>query len=564
MALDTESDRRRVVVVTGGAAGIGKAIAEELGRSGAYVVTLDPGVKVDGAPQDGPPAEETTAERIVASGGRARASNASVTDAAAVKELFSSLVDEFGALDAVVNVAGISRPSDFAAGVERDWADILSVHLNGYLNVLRSALPLMTAAGSGRILGVTSGSGWRPANTGAYGCAKRAVAALTWQIGAVTPRGVTVNALSPIAATRMVTGALSQSGPPQAGEASEASRTGGLSLSSMPPPENLGPVGAYLASDRFGWASGRIIFSSGAECAVIPKPGLLEVARTRDVTSLAHALAAVVPASFVPAEMAQATQGASNPRVGPVFDETGEPAACESNTCLLVSDDADWSAALTATLAARGVRCVQVGAGDGPDVYSREIASGFEAISAQVGAVTRDRGPVDAVVVALRRNAGSAAAAGEGWRSVLTEHDGVVDDISTDAAWSRAVADLSAATDRPVRAIMLIDASTSGGWTRGQAATQLSRAAHTATSDRVDACTISVESNASIDVQSAAELAGHLVCGPDTAALSGAELMVASGWLGLRSHPNPGGSISFGGPSTPDWLDVVLRQIIAG
>src|SRR4029077_17001436 len=116
-------------------------------------------------------------------------------------------------------------------------------------SVLHAALPLMAAAGHGRILGVTSGSGGRGADAGAYSCAKRAVASLTWQLGRNVPAGVTINAMSPMAATRMGAAALErvrrERGP---------SRSGGVALGgSMPGPEHLGPIGAHLVSDGFGW-----------------------------------------------------------------------------------------------------------------------------------------------------------------------------------------------------------------------------------------------------------------------------------------------------------------------
>ena len=105
----------RVVVVTGGGAGIGAAIATELGRQGAHVVTVDPLVSVDGTEQL-PAVDETTAGRIVAAGGSARASATSVTDRHAVNVLFAELVAEHGRVDAVVNVAGITRPTGEPAG----------------------------------------------------------------------------------------------------------------------------------------------------------------------------------------------------------------------------------------------------------------------------------------------------------------------------------------------------------------------------------------------------------------------------------------------------------------
>ena len=79
-------------MVTGGGGGIGAAIAEELGRQGWFVVTLDPLVTLDGSERL-PEPEETTAGRIVAAGGSARASSVSVTDGVAVRNLFGALAD---------------------------------------------------------------------------------------------------------------------------------------------------------------------------------------------------------------------------------------------------------------------------------------------------------------------------------------------------------------------------------------------------------------------------------------------------------------------------------------
>lgn len=544
-----------VAVVTGGALGIGAAIAEELGRRGAFVVTVDPGVAVDGRPQ-GESDEVTTAQRIVDAGGRARASNISVTDADAVQSLFADLVKEFGAIDTVVNVAGISRPTSFATGVEEDWQAVLSVHLDGYLNVLRAALPLMAQAGRGRILGVTSGSGWRPADAGAYSCAKRAVAALTWRIGQETPDGVTVNALSPIAATRMVLGALSR----QAGQddATRSGSTGGVSLalSAVPPPEHLGPVGAYLASQEFAdWSRGQIVFSNGAEVAWVVPPRLLEAARTADVASLPSLLDALGSTVFAPAEAAQATNGGGNPRVGTAFDEAATESISESGTgrCVVVTDVDEWGDAIATALRARGVECAA-----GPE----KPATGFDGATEQLTAAARDAGSVDAVVVALRGE--MRAGTGAGWQRVLDEHAGITDQMRTDAAWMRAVSDHATATDHPVRVVTVVEATTAGGRSRAQAAAQLSRAAHAATSDRVDAFAISVEDASAVALSRAAEVVTYLVTSSDARALSGAELVADSEWFGLRSHPTPGGSITFGGPDVPDWVDATLRDMVTG
>ena len=386
------TERRRVAVVTGGGGGIGGAIAEALGRGGWFVVTVDPLVTLDGTEQLSD-AGETTAGRIVAAGGAAQASTASVTDGDAIRALFGELADEHGGLDAVVNVAGITRQSYFAQGTEEDWVALLSVHLGGYLNVLEAALPLMAAAGHGRILGVTSGSGWRAADAGGYSAAKRAVAALTWQLGATAPEGVTVNAISPIANTRMVAAALER-----ARQAGRAGGGGGLSLNSMPGPEDLGPLGAHLVGDEFGWCTGQVLFAAGSEVAVVDQPRLLEVVRTDGVTSLSHVLESVIPRAFAAAESAQATNGGSNPRFGPIFEEAGAPAPPSEKVraCAVVSDRPGMGSSLTIALEARSIACHRV-----------EVGRDFGAAAAALGHVVETAGPVDAIVVALGRPCGS-------------------------------------------------------------------------------------------------------------------------------------------------------------
>lgn len=519
---------QRVAVVTGGDGGIGAAIAESIGRTGTFVVTVDPLVSVDGSEQL-PPPEETTAGRITAAGGSARASGVSVTDAAAVRGLFAELADEFGGIDAVVNVAGISRPTGYGRGSENDWLGVLSVHLDGYLNVLAAALPVMAAAGSGHILGVTSGSGWRAADTGAYGCAKRAVASLTWQLGRAAPTGVVVNAVSPIAATRMVAAALGLA------ETKSGTSTGGLSLGSMPAPEHLGPLGAHLIAPTFEACHGKVIFAGGSEVAVIDEPRLIEVVRSDDLPCSAEVFEAATTIALAPAEARQLSGGGSNARFGSVFDTASGTAvpAPVARRCGVAADDPDVLNALCATLQTRGVAVQPVG--------SPETLAGVE--------------DLDAVIVAVQSAAQSPLQSG--WERVLAEHESIVERIHTDAKWAQAVSEYAAAKQRPVRLVHVVDAGSAGGRSRAQAAAQLARAGRKATGDRVLPFTISAES-ADVPV----DFAAHLVCSAEAAGLAGAELVSGTGWFGLRSHPRPIGSISYGGPAVPPWFDDAVEEVV--
>ena len=90
------------------------------------------------------------------------------------------------------------------------------------------------------------------------------------------------------------------------------------------------------------------------------------------------------------------------------------------------------------------------------------------------------------------------------------------------------------------------------------------RAAHGATESRVDAFAIAVEAATERARAAADELAAHLVCHADAATLSGAELVATTDWIGLRSHPNVAGTVSYGGPELPEWLGGAVRRMVTG
>ncbi len=541
------STRQRVAVVTGGGGGIGGAIAEDLGRSGWFVVTVDPLVTLDGTEQLAQ-TEETTAGRIVAAGGTARASSASVTDGEALRTLFQELAAERGGLDAVVNVAGITRQSYYARGTEEDWLALLDVHLGGYLNVLEAALPLMAAAGHGRILGITSGSGWRAADAGGYSAAKRVVASLTWQLGRLAPPGVTVNAISPIANTRMVQAALAR-----AQSEGRKGGGGGLTLNSMPGPEDIGPLGAHVVGDGFGWCSGQVLFAGGPEVAVVDQPRLVEVVRTAGAASLAGVLDTVVPRAFVGAETKQASDGGSNPRFAGIFETATPDQPTVRAGAFLRHRQRPSPAGRRARRRARCPRHRLPPRRAGPRLrrHGQEPAGRRrEGRSPRRGRRRPRRPPAD---LELRSRAGSTCwpTTGACSRRCTTTPRGRAPWPTTPARPSVPSASWSSPTPppRPVAA---------GPRPRPSWPAWPPPARRTGSPPSPP---VSRPPGPRAD-QAASELAAHLLAHPDSAPLAGAELVVSDQWLGLRSHPRPIGTVTYGGPAIPEWLDGSLREIV--
>ncbi len=245
----------RVVIVTGAGRGLGRSHALHLAAEGATVVVNDLGVSLHGQAEEKSPADDVVDE-IVAGGGTAVANGASVTDWAAMQQLIAGTVDQFGDLHAVVNNAGFLRDRMITGMSEEDFDSVIEVHLKGTFCVLKHACDYWRSQGkagkpvSGRIVNTTSGSGLF-ANVGQanYGSAKSAIATLT-QVAALEMQryGVTCNAVSPIAATRMLA---------TIGKVATEGQWDPLD------PANMSPVVAWLCSEEAGWLSGQVIRVDG-------------------------------------------------------------------------------------------------------------------------------------------------------------------------------------------------------------------------------------------------------------------------------------------------------------
>jgi NAD(P)-dependent dehydrogenase (short-subunit alcohol dehydrogenase family) len=556
--------RRPAAVVTGGGGGIGTAVALELARQGVAVVAMDPGVGLQGEPLNEPTAAQTT-RLIAAEGGVARASTASVTDRGAVRSLFAGVVGEFGSLDIVVNTAGILRFAPFLDASEDDWRAVLDVHLNGYLNVLSEALPVMAAAGYGRIVGVTSGAGLArgAADSAHYSCAKRAVAAVTWQLAGLLPDGVALNALSPLAATRMITGAAT------GGDASRR-QSGGLDLSGLPPARDMAPAAAYLASAAAGSCRGQVIFSASSELSVISPPRLIEAVRTDRTADFAASLDTLVPVVLGPAEEQQRSTGGSNARFGPVFDQPGTtgpgpgPAPASAN-CLVISDHAAIAGSIAAALARCGMTAVDL-AGQpltgqpltgqplaGPSASDQPAGrpSDFAAADAAVERAAHAAGGIDAVVIAPGSFAPVPAAS---WEQLLAGYSATADRVRCHAGWLQAAARHAVRTSRPLRVMHLVDATSPPLRAAGQAVAQLARCGSLVRPGLIDVFSIALETAEPADHQPVAQLIARLLWSGDASALRGAELVARPGWIGIRSHPGPAATASYGTSAIPSWI----------
>jgi 2-keto-3-deoxy-L-fuconate dehydrogenase len=243
-----------VAAVTGGASGIGAAVARELAARGARVAVLDV------QPADG--------------AGHALALRADVTDDASVRAAVDRIMDELGRLDVVINNAGIGAQGTVADNDDAEWMRVLDVNLIGMVRMSRAALPALQRSPSAAIvnMGSIAATAGLPQRA-LYSATKGAVLALTRAMAADHVReGIRVNCVHPGTADTPWIGRLLERADDPAAEraALEARQPHGR----MVTPEEVAGAVAYLASPRSGSTTGTAIAVDGGmqELRLRPRP----------------------------------------------------------------------------------------------------------------------------------------------------------------------------------------------------------------------------------------------------------------------------------------------------
>jgi NAD(P)-dependent dehydrogenase (short-subunit alcohol dehydrogenase family) len=228
----------KTALVTGGASGIGKAVADRLATDGHRVATLD-----------------------LNAGDGDHAYAADVTDRAQVDAVFKAVREELGPVAILINAAGLSDFTAFTDITFEQWQRVVNVNLHGVFHVIQAALPDMIAAGWGRIVNISSSS----THSGvpymsSYVSAKSAVNGLTKSLALeYGPAGITVNAVPPgFIDTPMLRAAEAR------GELGDIGTTiAATPVRRMGKPEDIAATCSFLASEEAGYITGQIIGVNG-------------------------------------------------------------------------------------------------------------------------------------------------------------------------------------------------------------------------------------------------------------------------------------------------------------
>ena len=238
----------KIAVVTGGAQGIGKAIAELLARRGAHIVVAD--INLEKA--------QATAQAIADSTGqRAIAVETNVADSASTQAMIDRTLAEFGRIDILVNNAGTTRDNLIMRMSDADWDLVLGINLKGAFNCSKAAVRPMMKQRYGRIINISSVSGLAgQAGQANYSSSKAGLLGLTKALAKeVGARGITVNAIAPGLVPTDLTSEILVKMHDEAIKATPLGRLGSV--------EDVAYAVAFLVSDEASFITGQVLSVDG-------------------------------------------------------------------------------------------------------------------------------------------------------------------------------------------------------------------------------------------------------------------------------------------------------------
>lgn len=247
----------KVAIITGASKGIGEGIARTFVRYGAKAVLAARGSKV-----------MELAKELQSQGYEALGVQTDVSDEASVKQLVQAAVDAYGTVDILVNNAGICTLEEFDSpdNVIRDRH--IDINIKGVWNVTKAVLPYMKAKKDGRIVVMSSVTGYMVADPGeaAYAMTKAALIGFTRAMAReVADDNIRVNAICPgYVLTPLVEGMAAQSDPGCPQRAIQAIADA-VPLKRLARPEEVGELAAFLASDESSYITGiQIVIDGGS------------------------------------------------------------------------------------------------------------------------------------------------------------------------------------------------------------------------------------------------------------------------------------------------------------
>ena len=266
----------KVAIITGAGRGIGKETALFLAKEGAKVLVNDLGANPDGSGEE-KIADEVVKE-IVDLGGKAIANYESVDSFDGGQNIFNSALSEFGAVDILINNAGILRDKTLFNMEESDWDAIMAVHLKGHFNCTKPFVCYIRETNrlNCKIINMSSVSGLI-GNFGQtnYGAAKAGIAGFSRSLSMEMAKyKCTVNTISPGAATRLTIDLMKAAGR----DVDESDWKQG--------PQQIAPVIAWLCSEEANEVTNQIFHISQGNVGIMQQPAVIKAFKSKDVWSL--------------------------------------------------------------------------------------------------------------------------------------------------------------------------------------------------------------------------------------------------------------------------------------